>query len=45
MLAHGKPAIIYDVSDDIFIKKYGRAIVIIGEGYKIKDFNIYKDFN
>ena len=27
----------------LFIKKYGRAIVIIGEGYKIKDFNIYKD--
>ncbi len=27
----------------LFIKKYGRAIVIIGEGYKIKNFNIYKD--
>lgn len=27
----------------LFIKKYGRAIVIMGEGYKIKNFNIYKD--
>ena len=27
----------------LFIKNYGRAIIIIGEGYKIKNFNIYKD--
>ena len=27
----------------LFIKKFGRAIVIIGEGYKIANFNIYKD--
>ncbi len=27
----------------LFIKKYGRAIIIMGEGYKITNFNIYKD--
>lgn len=27
----------------LFIKKYGRAIVIIGEGYNLGRFNVYKD--
>ena len=45
VLAHGKPAIIYDVSDDIFIKKYGKFRVTTKKQLDILLNDFYSNYH